>query len=290
MSDAVESMFDDRQQAAMASEASYPMGSSDMEHERLMVQGRLLRPWTDRFLRAGGLGPGMSVLDLGSGIGDVALLAAEIVGPQGRVLGIDRDEVITDKARLRAANEGLAANVSFEVADLGEFRPAGRFDAVIGRYVLLYQEDPAAILRRYAQFLRPGGMVIFHEMDMTNTGSSWPLCPVWDDPYQLFARAFRASGAVPDFGRRLTSAYFAAGLPLPAVEAVIPVASGPESPVLDWIARTLSSIEPVLERIGASLPPGLDFDSLTDQWRKAIVTDGVQIQAPVQYGAWTRMP
>jgi hypothetical protein len=62
----------------MTSNADYPLGNSDAEHERLKFQARVLRQWTDRFLRAGGLRPGMSVLDLGSGLGDVALLAAGI--------------------------------------------------------------------------------------------------------------------------------------------------------------------------------------------------------------------
>ena len=274
---------------AVRGQASYALGSSDLEHERLMVQARLLRPWTEHFLRAGGLRPGMSVLDLGSGIGDVTLLAAEIVGPHGAVLGLDRDEVITDKARLRIANEGLTGNVGFEVADLGEFRPGGLVDAVIGRFILLYQQDAESILRRYARFLRPGGVVIFHELDMTNAYQSWPACPVFDEPYQLLASAFLATGAVPDFGRRLASAYLAAGLPLPTIEAVTPVVSGPESPVLDWLARTLRSLGPVLDRIGAALPAGLDFDNLTEHWQRA-AGEGVQMQAPVQYGAWARVP
>lgn len=273
----------------MTSTITYPLPRSDSEHERLMVQARLLRPWTDRFLRAGGLRPGMSVLDLGSGIGDVSLLAAEITGPQGSILGIDRDEAITDKARLRVVREGLADSVSFEVADLDEFRPDGRFDAVIGRYVLLYQEDPAAVLRHYARFLRPGGVVIFHDIDLTNAHPSWPACPAWDAPYQLFERAYQASGAAPDFGRRLASTYFAAGLPAPTVEAIIPVATGPESPLLDWIARSLRSLGPMLEKTGVSLPAGLDSGDLIEQWRKAITTDGVQLQGPVQYGAWTQI-
>jgi ubiquinone/menaquinone biosynthesis C-methylase UbiE len=277
-------------ETVVASEASYPLGSSDAEHERLMFQARVLRPWTSKFLSAGGLRPGMSVLDLGSGIGDVALLAAEIVGPQGRVLGIDRDERVVDKARRRVASEGLAGTVSFEVADLGGFRPAESFDAVIGRYVLLYLDDPAAVLRHYARFLRPGGVVIFHEIDMTNSAPSWPPCPVWDDTYQLMARVFDATGAVPGFGGRMSSTYLAAGLPRPTVEAVLPVIDGPDSPVLDWAASTIRSVRPVLDRIGASLPPGLDYDSLAEHWRKAIIADGVQIQGPPQYGAWTRVP
>lgn len=161
---------------------------------------------------------------------------------------------------------------------------------MIGRYVLLYQEDPATILRRYAQFLRPGGVVIFHDIDLANAAPSWPSWPAWDDPYRLLERAYQAAGAVPGFGRRLGRTYFAAGLPAPTVEAIIPVATGPESPVLDWIARSLRNLGPVLEKAGDSLPPGLDSGDLIEQWRKALMTDGVQLHGPVQYGAWSQVP
>jgi SAM-dependent methyltransferase len=274
----------------MTSNPDYPLGSSDAEHERLMFQARVLRQWTDRFLRAGGLRPGMSVLDLGSGLGDVTLLAAHIVGPRGSVLGIDRDERITDKASRRVAEDGLSRTVRFEVGDVGEFHPAETFDAVIGRYILLYQQDPAAVLRHYSRFLQPGGLVIFHEPDLASIAPSWPVYPAWDDALGLLARAFDAVGALPDSGARLSNTYLAADLPRPVVEATIPVADGPESPMLDWAAMTLQSLQPVLDRIGASLPPGLNYSTLTDHWRKALITDGIQIHLPSQYGAWTRVP
>lgn len=271
----------------MTGQVSYALGSSDLEHQRLMVQARFLRPWTDHFLRAGGLVPGMTVLDLGSGIGDVALLAAEIVGPMGHVVGIDRDPVITAKARLRAEHEALNDTVSFVVADLDAHEPDGLVDAVIGRYVLLYQDDPAATLRRYARYLRRGGVLIFHDIDMTNNYPSWPPCPAWDDYYRLITNAYLTTGAAPDFGRRLSNTFYAAGLPRPVVEAVTPIANGPDSPVLDWIARTVGSLEPLITRIGATPLAGFGYDDLMALWREAIA-DGVQIQAPVQYGAWTR--
>nr|WP_276322859.1 methyltransferase domain-containing protein [Streptomyces sp. F001] len=107
------------------------------------TQGRILRSSTDRFLRLGGLRPGMSVLDLGSGMGDVSMLAAGIVGPRGRVLGIDRDPAATEKARRRARNEAFDGSLDFEVTELDDFDTTERFDAVVGRYVLLYQKDPA---------------------------------------------------------------------------------------------------------------------------------------------------
>ena len=64
-----------------------------------MLQSRILRPYTEKFFRAAGLSPGMRVLDVGSGMGDVALLVADIVGPSGSVLGIDRDPTALEKAR-----------------------------------------------------------------------------------------------------------------------------------------------------------------------------------------------
>lgn len=271
----------------MPTEATYALGSSDLEHERLMVQARMLRPLTERFLRAGGLAPGMSVLDLGSGIGDVSMLAAEIVGPAGHVTGIDRDEVITAKARRRVEAEALTDTVDFHVADLDTYRPAEPVDAVVGRYILLYQDDPAATLRRYARFVRPGGVLILHDIDMANKDTSWPPCPEWDDWYRLLAEAYLASGAVPGLGRRLGATFLAAGLPRPTVEAVTPIVTGPESPVLDWIARSLRSLEPLLTRIGARMPSSID-DGLVARWREAVV-NGVQIAGPVQYGAWIRL-
>lgn len=230
----------------------------------------------------------MKVLDLGSGIGDVAQLAAEIVGPEGHVIGVDRDEAVLAKARRRMANEMLDETVTFEAGDLANHQPAEPVDAVIGRFVLLYQSDPSAILRWYAEFLRPGGVMIFHELDMTNANPSCPARPEWDDWYAIFTKAIAASGAIPDCGRRLTNLFVAAGLPVPVVESGIPVANGPDSPVLDWVARTLHSLEPFAARIGAELPSALDYDSLVTRWRAAMA-DGVQIDAPVQYGAWTRI-
>ncbi|MEK8169871.1 hypothetical protein NKH77_08860 [Streptomyces sp. M19] len=72
---------------AVTNDAGRLLGHAELEHRRLMVQAHLTRPWTARFLRAAGLDQGMSVLDAGSGLGDVSLVAAEIVGPGGRVVG-----------------------------------------------------------------------------------------------------------------------------------------------------------------------------------------------------------
>ncbi|WLW50224.1 class I SAM-dependent methyltransferase [Streptomyces sp. YU58] len=269
----------------------YPLGSSDLEHRRLMLQARILRPSTDHFLRLGGLRPGMSVLDLGSGIGDVSMLAAEIVGPRGRVLGIDRDPVTTDKARRRAWHEGLDTNVEFEVTELDAFDTAERFDAVVGRYVLPYQKDPAATLRRFARFLRPGGILAFHEFDFLVQNPTWPPCPLWDDSYRLLTKVYEATGTPPDFGGRLYRTFLDAGLPGPTVECQGPVGAGADSPLFPWLAYSLRVLEPALAKAGLSLPAGLVADdTLPDQLEKAVLEQNSQILATLQYGAWTRVP
>jgi ubiquinone/menaquinone biosynthesis C-methylase UbiE len=97
--------------------AEYALGYSEREKERLVIQSRIYGDLTEWLFRMAGIQPGMSVLDVGCGVGDVSLLAASIVGPAGSVLGVDRatDSIATARGRAQAA--GLE-NVAFEVATL----------------------------------------------------------------------------------------------------------------------------------------------------------------------------
>ena len=84
----------------------YVLGRSDAETRRLIVQHQLYGPFTRQFLTAAGITAGMKVLDVGSGAGDVALLLAELVGPQGRVVGVDTNAEILDTAASRVQAAG----------------------------------------------------------------------------------------------------------------------------------------------------------------------------------------
>ena len=137
-----------------SAESGYQLGSDAAELKRLDLQGRVLAPATRDILTIAGVGREMRVLDLGSGAGDVAFVAAELVGPAGEVVGVDQSRDSVARATARAAQRGLS-NVRFVIGDIHDRAPDGPFDAIIGRLVLMYVPDPAAVLRTQAACCAP---------------------------------------------------------------------------------------------------------------------------------------
>jgi len=140
------------------------------EQRRLDAQSWLFDPLTERMLREAKIGPGMRVLDLGSGAGNVALLASRLVGPEGSIVGVERDPeaVITARERVHAAG---VTNIKLVVGDVQTLDGIEEeFDAVVGRLILMYLSDPPAALRQAAARLRPKGIVAMQEADLASTG------------------------------------------------------------------------------------------------------------------------
>jgi SAM-dependent methyltransferase len=126
---------------------AYALGHSDRELDRLRAQARLIDPITRRFFHGAGIIPGMLVLDVGCGAGDVAFLVADLVGDSGEVVGVDRAPNALAAAQARADGQSRR-NVSFREGDPAQMAFERPFDAVVGRYVLQFQPDPVAMLRR----------------------------------------------------------------------------------------------------------------------------------------------
>jgi SAM-dependent methyltransferase len=193
------------------SDPGYQFGSGIGKDElaRLEAQGAALAPATRMIFAEAGIQPGMRVLDLGCGVGDVAFLAADLVGPDGSVVGVDRSPEALARARLRAEQRGLT-QVRFVEGDLQDPAPGGPFDAIVERLVLMWVPDPAALLRQQATVLRPGGLVVPIEMDLSTI--RWlPETPFATQVKSWLVQAFAKAG-IATLGPRLWTILQEAGL------------------------------------------------------------------------------
>jgi SAM-dependent methyltransferase len=266
---------------------SYALGRSEAETRRLIVQHQLYGPFTRQFLTAAGVTAGMKVLDVGSGAGDVALLVAELVGPQGQVVGVDTNAAILDTGRSRAQAAGWAT-VRFLTGDALALALDGDFDAVVGRWVLQYTPDPAALLRRTRDWLRPGGIVAFQEIDLSVPPRAHPSGPLHDQVVRWTTPPPGTPGPDPEMGLKLFTTYLAAGLPAPQLRRDAPMGGGPGWPGYAYVAATVRSLLPFLERAGLVRADEVDLDTLEDRLRAEVVDqDGVQL-LPAIVGAWAR--
>jgi ubiquinone/menaquinone biosynthesis C-methylase UbiE len=266
----------------------YALGYSESEFKRLERQASFLRDLTEDLLRRAGIERGMRVLDVGCGVGDVSLLAAELVGPSGEVIGVDRSTEAVAIAERRAAAAGKSW-LRFATAELDTFAPSGGFDAVIGRLVLMYLADPVATLRRLSRHVRPGGIVAFQEMAMP-TARSVPDGPVFARCRDWVIATFERAGFEIDMGGKLHATLLAAGFPAPQMIAAGRIGGGPQSPIHDYAAGVLRSLLPLTERLGIATAAEIDIDSLADRLRAEALENNACVMPPLMIGAWLRLP
>jgi len=177
------------------SENTYVLGSDPQELGRLDRQAAFIEAPSKLLLQASGLSEGMRVLDLGTGLGHVARLAAQIVGPDGSVVGLDRapQALAVARQRVEAAGE---RHVSFVEGDVARWRADEPFDAVVGRLVLFHLADPVAAVRHHIQNLRPGGLFVALDFDIGGA-RTFPALEVINEALTWIVDAFSAAGASP---------------------------------------------------------------------------------------------
>jgi uncharacterized protein (TIGR03086 family) len=265
---------------------SYLLGHADAEVQRLLLQAHLYEQPTEQALRAAGLERGMRVLDIGCGPGDVSLIAARLVGPTGRVIGIDASPDIVALARQRAA-ENSAITVSFEHSTVDDITPDEPVDAVIGRLILMHLPEPVAALRRLATLVRPGGVIAFCDFDIT-AARSVPWLPTWQTAAEAIASAFRGAGLDPQFGTTLHRLFRHAGLGTPTLTISAPVGTAKDTEHAAYVANSWRLIQPVAERLGVVDGRLADLEALQSNLCNEIATaDGMAV-LPALITAWTR--
>lgn len=269
----------------------YPLGRNNAEYRRLIEQAELLRPLTSRLFEAAGIGPGMRVLDVGCGVGDVSFLVSEMVGADGSVVGVDVDANAVELANARKPAQ-LARNLTFRCGDAGAIRYGGPFDAVVGRFVLMYMGDATAALTHFANDLRPGGVAAFHEWVASVHGVSPTQQPALASLLELISATHARSGASPNIGAELYWRMLDAGLePEPQPLAEIGVSTGVDTPgPRRWTLMARSLLPKVIE-YGLATEAEIDIDGLEQRLRdEFLATRGVMPLTYLMVGQWAQKP
>ena len=269
------------------SHADYLLGDTDAEHERLIRQATRLAPVTERFFREAGIGPGQRVLELGSGVGDVAMLVARIVGPSGEVVAIERDARTISRARARAAETGLH-NIDFVQSDIAEYSTDSSFDAGVGRYILQFLPDPAATLRSVAERVRPGGTVAFQEGSWAPFVLLSAHLPLWSAAVSLLYEAGVRSGVNLEMGPALHRVFQEAGLPAPRMRLEMELGRDPD--FTRWVSDSLRSVFPQIQKLNLAHEPLRDLDTLQTRLQNEVATSNTVVPWIGLVAAWCRKP
>jgi SAM-dependent methyltransferase len=273
--------------SAAQSGSTYVLGHADAEVQRLLLQGRLYDDYTEHAFRLAGLRPGMRVLDIGSGPGDVSFVAARLVGPTGTVLGVDAAPEMVELARARAAEQGLSA-VHFERAAVDAITLDEPVDAVVGRLILMHLPDPAATLRRLSSLVRPGGVIAFSENDITGTHSI-PELPLFGRVTAGIVRAFEAMGLSARFGTTLHTIFSDAGLGAPRLTLGTPIGTAADSDILAYAAEVWRLVSPVAQQLGLQIDELADIDDFVPRFREDALAVNALITMPPMITAWARV-
>jgi ubiquinone/menaquinone biosynthesis C-methylase UbiE len=264
----------------------YALGHSEQELQRLSRQGQALEPFTRQLFEEAGISRGMRVLDVGCGSGDVAFLAADLVGPSGKVVGVDRERRAVDWANARAKAQGTA-NVNFVEGDPAELEFDQKFDAIVGRLVLMYYPDPVAALRRLTRHVRPEGLIVFQEMDLSNA-RSLPVAPVFERSVTWIKQTLNATGARTQLGLELYSVFVEAALPGPSMRIDALIGGGPQGLAYEIVADVVQSLLPVMEKLNIASAAEVEISTLAQRMRDEVVAlKGVVVSAGF-IGAWSR--
>jgi SAM-dependent methyltransferase len=191
-----------RQKDLNQGKGKYVLATGRAASNRLRILHSIYGPGARRVLLDAGIKPGMRVADLGCGVGMTTALLAELVGPEGEVVGVDisADQV----AQARELLPPKFANVTFVAATATETGlPTASFDLVYSRFLLIHLTEPEAALSEKHRLLKPGGTIVVEDGDLTTAGSEpatalnmfsdlWGgLGPKWGVDYTIGRRLFQ---------------------------------------------------------------------------------------------------
>ena len=163
------------------------------------------------------------------------------------------------------------------------------FDAVVGRFVLIFQDDPAAMLAKLAEHVRPGGLIVFHEIDLAGC-QSFPPSRIYDSCCRWITETVRLLGRDPRVGMKLHSAFVSAGLPAPNLRLEAVIGGGTNS--LDSVrlaAEVVPVLLPEILRLGVATAAEIGVETLAERMINEAISNESVIVGRLEIGAWCRV-
>jgi ubiquinone/menaquinone biosynthesis C-methylase UbiE len=262
----------------------YVLGHSTKELERLDRQGADLAGMTRQALQLAGVRAGMRVLDMGTGTGQVARVAAEMVGPEGAVTAVDAS---ADALAWAAEVCHGGAPITYVEGDVSSYTPAEQMDAVLARLVLPYQSDPVRVAQHWLDCLRPGGVLLCLEYD-TSVAGSVPSVPLVAEATDRLERAFAAVGQAQSVGPRLARILRSAGAIDPQVIGLQRYVEPGDPTAAAMVADVSRTLLPVMVQSGIATADEVDVDTLQARLEAAAREYDAMMRIPTLVAGWCR--
>ncbi len=262
----------------------YSLATGEAAVRRLTALHRVYSPAGRRVLLRAGLKPGMVVADFGCGVGATTCMIAEMVGPSGHVTGIDLNASQIEQGRI-LCNQAGVTNASFlESSATATGLPRNSLDLVYCRFLLLHLVDPAAGLREMIALLKPGGVLVVEDGDLTTAGSVPASSLNWFA--DLFGRLGPVRGLDYSMATRLFHLVKDAGVSEPEIEIHQPaITRGEDRFLLKW---SVEEAGPAF--VDAGLVTRAELDGiLADMERDTLNLENLVLAARMSL-VWARKP
>src|SRR6516164_8639947 len=182
----------------MAADRDYVLGTHEEELARLGLQHRVWRPVALDCWQRAGITVGKRVLDVGAGPGYAAIDLAEIVGPIGEVVALERSRNFINAFREMMRTRSLANVRIHEIDLMTDDLPAGDYDFAWCRWVVSFVNDPALLIQKLGRVMPKGSLSIFHEYGHYETWRFFPRLPMQERFREHVIATWRESGGEPD--------------------------------------------------------------------------------------------
>lgn len=239
----------------MNNERDYILGTHDEEIARLGLQHRVWRPVVLDCWQKAGITLGSRVLDVGAGPGYAAVDLAEIVGPTGEVVAVERSSKFANAMKERCRT-GSLTNVGIHELDLmtddlplgahGEGKP---YDFSWCRWVLSFVSDPARLIKKISGVVKKGGLAIFHEYGGYKTWSYAPPRPYQQQFVEHIVKSWRETGGKADIAVDLPPLLTERGFSVRSVTPHI-FCVRPDDYMWQWAAAFIRNGPSRLEQLG----------------------------------------